>query len=142
MAIPVSYTEATLQAYTHTLLGAVAATLGWTVALGSYTEPCNEAIAAYGVDDVTTILGRDNVRKIRALARREVWRAVAAQTASHYDVSADGASRQRSQIHAQALQELQRAELDCMEFDPAYEVGATTIRFDDAYESPADAVTP
>ena len=55
MAIPAGYTEATLKEYMHTVLGPVATTLGWTVADGDYDEAANEAVAAYGVDDVAAV---------------------------------------------------------------------------------------
>jgi hypothetical protein len=136
MSIPASYTETTLATYMHTILGPVAATLGWSVAAGSYDEPVNEALAAYGVDDIADISGRANITKLRALARREVWRAVMQATASHYDVKADGANRSRSQIHTQAKAAYELACIDALSYDPAYIVGVTTVDYADPYLPP------
>lgn len=134
MALPASYTEAELAAYMHSVLGSVATALGWSVAGESYVEPVNETLAAYGVDDIAAISGRANIVKLRALARREVWRAVVAQSAAHYDVTADGASLTRSQIQAQAREQLRLAEIDCLTYDPAYRVSVTGIDHNDPYK--------
>jgi hypothetical protein len=142
MAIPASYSEATLKAYMHAVLAAVATTLGWTVDGGHYDEAANEAVAAYGVDDVADVSGRDNIRKLRALARREVWRAVMQATASHYDLNTDGASRDRSQIHAHAAAQYAMADAECEALGAdaltgaAYQAGADTISYADPYGPP------
>ncbi len=129
MAIPASYTETTLKAYMHSTLGPVASTLGWSVDGSSYDEAADEAIAAYGVDDVTGIMGRDNIRKLRALARREAWRAVMQATTSHYDLNTDGASRNRSQIHAQATEQYAMADSECMTYEDRYTISPATVGY-------------
>jgi len=144
MALPASYTETSLATYMHTLLGPVALTLGWSVAAGSYDEPVNEALGAYGVDDIADVTGRANIVKLRVLARREVWRAVVQATASHYDVNADGSSRHRSQIQAQAREALALAEIDALPYDAAYAARVTPVHHGrygderDPYEPPDD----
>lgn len=141
MAMPAGYTEATLKAYMHAVLGPVATTLGWTVDGGSYNEAANEAIAAYGVDDVETVAGRDAIRALRAVARREAWRAVMQATASHYDLTTDGASRHRSQMHAQAREMFALADGECTALgvdasSATYQVGADPIGYGDPYAAP------
>jgi hypothetical protein len=141
MAIPAGYTEATLKEYMHTVLGPVATTLGWTVADGDYDEAANEAVAAYGVDDVAAVAGREAIRALRAVARREVWRAVMGATASHYDLTTDGASRHRSQTHAQARAMFALADGECAALGvadaaAAYQVGAEPIAYEDPYGTP------
>jgi hypothetical protein len=138
MAIPGAYSDSTLKAYMHSVLGAVATTLGWSVAGGHYDEAVNETVAAYGVDDVTTVAGRDNIRHLRALARREVWRAVMQATVSHYDLSTDGAQRSRSQIHTQAKEMFVQSEVDCTAYGDAYTVGIDAIAYGDPYLPPED----
>lgn len=147
MALPSAYTETELATYMHAILGPVAATLGWSVAAGSYDEAINETLGAYGVDDIADVATRANIVKLRTLARREVWRAVVQATASHYDVNADGSSRHRSQIQAQALVALERAEIDALPYDAAYTVGVHPVHYGrygderDPYEPPDDEAT-
>lgn len=116
MSAPTSYTEATLASYMHSVLGDVATALGWAAGTASYGEAVNEALLVYGVDSISSVSGRDNIAKLRALARVEAWRQVAAYTAGGYDFTADGASYQRSQMHAQAMASMRTAEADAMQY--------------------------
>jgi len=138
MAIPASYTETTIKYYLHDMLGAVATMLGWSPDGADYDEAVDEAIASYGVDDISAITGRDNVRKLRALARREVWRAVMQATTGHYDVTTDGASRNRSQMHVQAREQFDLADAACMSYgEDGYTISSVHISYtDDPYLSP------
>lgn len=106
MSVPTSYNESDLASYMHSVLGSVADVLSWTVP-SSYSEPINEALLAYGVNDVS--LATD-IRKLRTLARREVWRAVMQATAAHIDVQLDGESFDQSQVHEQARTQFQMAQ--------------------------------
>jgi hypothetical protein len=112
------------------MLGNVATVLGWDEASGHYDEPIAEAVAAYGADAIGDISGRDNLRKLRALARREVWRAVMQAAAAHYDFTTDGQSFKRSQLYTQAEKAFQQAEADCLALgvaDSGYSVGRESI---------------
>ncbi len=102
MAAPSAYTEAELKAYIHTALGAVASSLGWTVNAGSYDEIVNDALLAYGVDDIASVSGRESIAKLRALSRLMAWRAVVSETATDYNFSADGGSYSRAQVNEMA----------------------------------------
>ncbi len=113
MAYPAAYTEQSLAEYMHATLGAMATRLSWTVDDGHYDEAVNEAIAAYGTDDVEGITERDNLRKLRALARREVWRLVVQSLAAYYEFSTDGQSFKPNQMSTQAQAALAQAEADC-----------------------------
>lgn len=124
MAAPTAYTEETLKAYMHTVLGAVATALEWSVAGGQYDEPVNEVLLAY---DVTDIANATNVRKLRALARREAWRAAVNSLASNYNFSADGARHDLSQVYEQAQKQLEAAEADTLAYDPDYAVTLGTM---------------
>lgn len=130
MAAPSSYTEETFRAYLDTALGAVADVLGWTTGAGDYDEAVNETLLAYGVDDITSVRGRDNIRALRALGRAEIWRAVVAETASDFDFRADGGDYKRSQIHTQAVEALRRAEDEAALYDDRYAVDVATFEPD------------
>jgi hypothetical protein len=138
MAYPSSYSEATLKGYMHDVLSDTATVLGWATAT-NYGEAVNEAVAAYGADDITTITGRENLYKLRALARREVWRAACGALAAKFDFSADGHSLKRSDLYAHAKEELARAETDALPYDSygGYNVGTAQVSYsDDWYEPP------
>lgn len=122
MPIPETYTEEELAEYMHETLRAVAGVLGWSVAGGSYTEPVNETLVAYGQPDISQITGLEAIRKLRTLARVEAWRAVVSETVADYDYQADGGNFHRSQAHAHAKAMLYQAEQDALAFSPVYRV--------------------
>lgn len=127
MTIPSAYTEKTLATYMDTLLGPVADALGWSAPVadaGDYAEAVNEAMLAYGTNDISTITGRDNIQQLRALARVEMWRQVVATTAGHYDFADATVNLKRSQIHEQASDNLNNAEADAFRYG-AYGYEAT-----------------
>lgn len=128
MAAPTSYSETTLADYMHTLLGPVATALDYT-SPASYVEAVNEALLDYGTDDISTVSGRDNIRKLRALAMVQAWRLVVQQLSTDYDFSAGGATYNRSQMQKQAAEALARAEQTAITLGatPGYVVGIDTI---------------
>lgn len=145
MAYPASYTEQSLAEYMHATLGAMATRLGWTVDDGDYAEAVNEAVAAYGTDDITGISGRENLRKLRALARREVWRLVVQSLAAYYEFSTDGQSFKPNQMSEQATAALAQAEADCVALgindDAHYSVSIDSVIYPhDAYSYLPDSV--
>jgi len=142
MAYPTSYTESTLKVYMHTILADVATVLGWGTA-SNYGEAVNEAIATYGASDVTTIIGRENLYKLRALARREVWRAACGALAAKFDFSADGHSVKRSDLYNHTKEELARAEGDAIGFDSysGYNVGTAGVSYNDDWYEPPESGT-
>lgn len=105
MAIPSSYTESALRDYMVTVTANVAGAIGWTAT--EFTEPVNDVLVAYGVDNITDAT---DIAKLRSLARVEAWRAVAGATVADYNFSADGGSYSRNQLHEQAVKALERAE--------------------------------
>lgn len=144
MAYPAAYTEQSLAEYMHATLGAMATRLGWTVDDGHYTEAVNEAVAAYGTDDVEGISGRDNLRTLRALARREVWRLVLQSLAAYYEFSTDGQSFKPNQMSEQAQAALLQAEAECAALgidDGAYSVSIDSVIYPgDPYSYLPDSV--
>jgi len=129
MAAPTSYTETTLADFMKAAIGDLATTLGWTATPTNYQEPVNETLLAYGVTDITTISGTANIRKLRAIARVQVWRQVVAAVAGDFDFEADDGKFSRSQVQEMARQALALAESDAAAVGglEGYEVGIDTV---------------
>ena len=131
MAYSTAYSEPELAAYLSTVVGSISDVLGWDSGDWHYLEAINEALAAYGTDDIASITGTANVRKLRALARRELWRSVVAGLASFIDFNApDGQALKESQYQAQATATLQQTEADCQALGIASDgltVGTTRV---------------
>lgn len=111
MPAPTSYTEDTLADFMQAVLKSVATDLTWTDT-ADYQEAINETLLAYGAADIADA---SNITKLRLLARREVWRAVAEETAGHTDVDVSsgpvvGVNAKLSQIHTHALGMIKLAE--------------------------------
>ena len=123
MSIPASYTEGTLASYCEDVLGALAVVLELTAAGGDFAEAVNSALLEYGVTDISSITGSENIRKLRGLASVEAWRVAVTESAGDYDFSAGGASYHRSQVHKQALEGFKLADTAAQEFANNYEVG-------------------
>lgn len=109
VTIPTSYDHGALASYMHELLGGdspsgIARTLDWSP-LSDYDEAVAETAFALDVDDVAEVIGRDEIRFLRAVARRELWRLVMQRTAHLVDASTEGGGQEHSQIwqHAQAM---------------------------------------
>lgn len=133
MAAPSSYTEITLGQYMHGVLGPVAAALDYTepsADAGDYQNAVDEALLNYGADAIADVSGRENIRKLRALARVQVWRQVIAAVTGDFDFSADGGRYDRSQVHEMALKSLAIAEQEAMELGalPGYVVGVDAVQ--------------
>jgi hypothetical protein len=129
MAAPTVYTEKTLADFMQATLADLATTLGWTTTPDDYQEAVNEALLTYGTSAISTITGTTNIRKLRAIARVQVWRQVVAAVAGDYDFEADGAKFDRSQVQEMARQALALAEVDAMAYGAldGYEVGVDTV---------------
>jgi hypothetical protein len=139
MPVPTAYTEQSLMNYMHEALSGVGDVLGFTPP-HAYNEAFNEVMLVYGASDVTAVTGASNIRKLRAIARVEAWRKVMAATAGDYDFRReDGASYNRSQVHAQAhknyLQALKEArELGVKAYQQvAFAQGSAKIDFGQGY---------
>lgn len=140
MAAPLIYTEATFKVYLHAALGAAATALGWTVDGGDYDEIVNETLLAYGVADIADAA---DIRKVRALGRREAWRGVITAVSLDYDFKADGGSYSRSQMQEQARQAFALAESEALPYDDAYtvEVGRLELDYDPYQPDPWEEAT-
>ncbi len=129
MSAPTTYTEASLAQYMADVLGPVGLALG-LAAPDSYQEAVNETILQYGAD---TLSNAPDIRKVRALARVQAWQMVVSATAGDFDVKAADQTFSRSQVHAQALKNLEAARSDAFWCDPAYRVEREALNVQDPY---------
>lgn len=142
MTIPVAYTEVTLAQFMHSELGVVAGVLKISAPstdAGSYQEPVNEVMLELGVTDLEMA---PDIRKVRALARREAWRMAVNGLAVKYDFKEGGDQYDRSQMHDQASKSLERAESDCLNLgigleSYTVEITSTAPKYD-PYSYPKD----
>ncbi|MDI6769742.1 MAG: hypothetical protein QMD04_08705 [Anaerolineales bacterium] len=114
MSVPAAYSELTLAQYMHAELGPVAKVLEYPEPAeepGIYREAVNEVLLSAGVSDISQIA---DIRKVRALARREAWAMAVKALSTYYNFSADGARYDQSQMHAQAKAALDQAIGDCL----------------------------
>lgn len=135
MVAPTSYTESSLAAYMHAVLGDTAGVLGWAQP-ANYLDVVDNTLLAYGVSDIAEAT---DIAKLRALARREVWRAVVAALVPHVDFETDGQRVSESQMRRAAESALAVAEADCAALNiGAYAVQVGTFRFtNDPYDRQA-----
>lgn len=125
MAVPAAYTEQSLARFMEITLGKVAKVLDLRAGVddaGDFTEPVNDALLAYGTDDINTISGTDNIQKLRILAAVTAWRHVVNNFAALYDFSADGGTYHRSQLFEQAKASLEMAEQQALPYAANYMV--------------------
>lgn len=130
MAIPASYTEKSLAEFMHVSLGKTAKALAINFAPdgpGDYAEAVNDALLAYGTQDIASISGVAAIMKIRALARVYAWQYVVSNFAALVDFSADGGQYSRSQMFKQAKESLELAQTQALAYDPAYQVNVVAI---------------
>lgn len=144
MPAPTTYTEAQLKAYANTVLGSMAATLGWTVGAGSYDEVINEVLIDLNISDISAQAGLGSVNILRAVTRRETWKAVVGALADRFNFEADLQRFDRSQMQKMAIEALHRADADCQQlgigFDRAIKVFSIN-HTDDPYMPFDDSLT-
>jgi hypothetical protein len=143
VAAPSSYTETTLAEYALSVLGQVAAFIGWTNS-GKAAEVVNDTLLELGVDDIATVSGPENIRRLRAVARYHAWKAAAELTSGKYDFSTgDSGSFKRSQLHQMAQENAEKARAEAneaglaagVEAYPGYEVTTVQTVFQDPYQA-------
>lgn len=127
MPVPTSYTEETLAAFMHAKLGDVAGALGYAAAT-SYAEEVSDVLLTYDTDDISTISGMGNIKKLRTLAEMYAWRKAVGDLSAKYKFSADGGSYERQQMFENAQRKLATLEAEAMAYDPAYAVQVTKGR--------------
>lgn len=134
MALPSSYTEATLKTYMLASLGGLGTVLGLTI--DSFAEAVNDVLAAYGVEDIANAT---DIPQLRALAKVAALRTAQATAAGWYDFGADGGDFKRSQVAEQIATMLATAESDALLYADAYTIGTGTLTYtDDPYPFSVD----
>lgn len=104
MGIVTTYNEAGVKEYMETVLGDTAHKLGWSVAGDDFDEPVNEVLYTLSEADFSFVDTQAEARKVRMVARMEVWRAAmyyTAHEASHSAGAPGTGQTTRSQIHTQ-----------------------------------------
>lgn len=129
MAIPTAYTEAEFKAYLHTVMGAVATSLGWTVAGGSFDEILNDALGMYGTNDISAVSGVNAAVKLRELGKLAAWRQVVTETATDYNFSADGGQYSRAQVNEMARAKVLDLEYSTAAYRDEYAVKTQRVGF-------------
>jgi len=81
MGIVTSLTELEVKEYMFAMMGDTATKLGWSVAGGDFNEPANEILYSLEEANYTFVNSQIIVRKVRAIARVEAWRAATYYTA-------------------------------------------------------------
>jgi hypothetical protein len=121
MPIPTVLTEDALAAFQVTTLSSVAGVLGWTVTTDEVAEAVIGTLVAYygssGVDN--TIANATDIAKLRALARREIWRAAVPALITYYTFATDGQTFNRSDMVKFAESQLAKAEAAAEPYDTA-----------------------
>ncbi len=133
MPVVTQYSESIFSDYMFSVLGEVGSMLNWTPGSPAVQEALNDALLDYGETTITNIVGTSGLkgtnalRRLRALGRRAIWRAVVQATAGKYAFSDESASFHREQINEMAREALKIAELDCLAWDPNYAVGVVSV---------------
>jgi|SRR5579859_146334 len=141
-----TYTEPIFADYLFGVLDDVGGMLGWTPGSPAVQEALNDALLEYGETTIANIVSVDGVqgtrqiRRLRALGRRAIWRAVVQATAGKYSFGDAGQTFDRKEINEMAREALKLAQTDCLEWDPAYAVGIVSVnRPSDPYIVISDA---
>lgn len=131
MALPTAYSDATLAQFMVDQLGEVAGVLGWTWDTDVH-EAINETLLAYGVATVEEAV---DLRKLRALARWQAWRAAVDSLVARYQFSNPEGSYHREQMLEGARLALADAEVEASEFVDTVRsvIRVTNIKRNDPY---------
>lgn len=126
MPLPAQYSEATFADYLTSVLDEVGTVIGWDAGSVQVIEAVNDAVLDLGVATIAEATTPRQMRGLRALGRRAIWRAVVQAVSGKYDFRDSDATFSRSQIHEMAMASLNLAETESMEFNPQY--SATVMR--------------
>ncbi len=75
MPIVTSLNEPSVKEYMQVVLGDTASKLGWSVGGDDFDEPTNEVLYILNESSFSFVDTQAEVRKVRTIARMEVWRA-------------------------------------------------------------------
>lgn len=122
MPAPTAYSESVFADYLTTVLGNFADVLGWSPGSPQVQEALADTLLEYGETTIGNIVGIRHIRRVRALGRRAIWRAVVQATAADYTATDNNQTLEREQLQKQSLKALELAEYECREWDPQYAV--------------------
>lgn len=123
MPLSASYTESSLAAWMIVELSDIAVALDWTPDTPEIQRAVNRTARTLGAE----IASLSDMDALEAVASWTAWEAATAALTSRYDISTDGQSLSRSQMHAQADTRRVTARMAAMRHDPGYGVTQTTI---------------
>ena len=153
MALPTTYDESSLKQYMEDVLGKTADKLGWSVANDDFDEPVFEVLFILDRDDFSYAdNNRSEIRKIRIIARQEVWRAAMYYTAheASFSTGAPGTGQTtRNTIHEHCKTMFEKARSEVSENYPdlasdsgSWAVERYPIRYDgDYYDNIGESVS-
>ena len=145
MAIQTSMTEQEVKEYMEDVLGDTAPKMGWSVGGHDFDEPANEVLYSLDQADFSFVSTQADVKKVRAVARVEVWRFAMFSTA-HETIHSTGApgtgQTSRSVIHQHCKEMFQQAKSHYTELfpedQPDVEVTRWAVTYDGDYYANAE----
>lgn len=128
MPAPTAYSESVFADYLTTVLGEFATLLGWSPGSPAVQEALSDALLELGVPSIAAVTTPFQIRGLRALGRRAIWRAVVQATAGDYTVTDNNQTLEREQLQKQSLKALDLAATECLPWDPNYAVGIVSVK--------------
>jgi hypothetical protein len=128
MSAPTSYSEAIFADYLASVLGNFADLLGWDGGSWPVQEAVADALLEMGISNIASATTPFQIRGLRALGRRAIWRAVVQAVAADYTVTDNNQTLEREQLQKQALVALELAETESLEWSPSYGVTIISIK--------------
>ena len=115
MPVVISLTESDVKEYMEAVLGDTAQKLGWSVGEDDFDEPTNEVLYSLGESSFSYVTSQGEVKKVRSVARVEVWRAAMYYTVHETSFSAGApgtgqTSRAEVHRHCKAMFELSKSQ--------------------------------
>jgi hypothetical protein len=107
---PLVYSEALFADYLVTVLDSIATVLGWDTGSPQVQEAVADALLDLGSTSIASVT---DIRGLRAVGRRAIWRAVVQATAGNYSITDNGQKLERQQVNDQARKMLELVEADC-----------------------------
>lgn len=136
MSVPTTYTESTLKAFMVGRIGQYAGLLSLAADDDSLDDAVIATMLALGLTDLATVSTASGVVALRAVARREAWRAALEKCADLYDYSDPTGSNSQQQIYEHCLQQWQLCAGEAARYDPSDGSATIDIDYVDAFQDP------
>lgn len=137
MPVVTSLTETEVKEYMQAVMGDTASKLGWSVGGNDFDEPANEVLYSLGEADFSFVSLQEDVKKVRAVARVEAWRAAMYYTAHEttHSTGAPGTGQtSRSVIHTHCKEMFAAAQSQYSELFPDEQPDSSVARWGVTYE--------